>query len=93
MRLRPKIANGIASLVSFNAILRHPRAKIIASRLQYTPVLLRLITSDKSGRRYPRVSSLNNDSDTGNASPYKDNATPDAGNAHHWQAGRDTGKA
>jgi hypothetical protein len=39
------------------------------------------ITLHASGIR----STMRHASDTGNASPYKDNATPDAGIAHHWQ--------
>ena len=36
MRFTPKIPHADTLLVSFNAILRQPRAKIIASRLHYT---------------------------------------------------------
>ena len=36
MRLLPKCANADTPPVSFNAILRHPCAKIIASRLHYS---------------------------------------------------------
>jgi hypothetical protein len=75
MRLPPKSSHVITQPCQINAILSHPRVKINASRLQYVILLLRLITSDKSSRRYPRVSSLNKPS---NASLYKDNATHDA---------------
>lgn len=45
--------------IQSNAILGHPRAKIIATRLHYALLLLRIITSPNKRRRYPRVFSLN----------------------------------
>ena len=59
MRFTPKTSHAAIPLVSIKAILGDPRAKINASQLHYLILLLRLITSDKSGRRYPRVSCLN----------------------------------
>ena len=65
---------------SFNAILRQPRAKIIASRLHLLIFLVRLKTSDnisieywhqyQSQQRQPmqRHYTISNASDTGNAS-------------------------
>lgn len=59
MRLPPISDNADTLLDSFHAILGHPRAKIIASRLHYLIFLMRIITSDKTSHRYLRVSSLN----------------------------------
>ena len=55
MRLTPKYANVIISPRQSKHDSGQPRAKIIASRLQYATVLLRTVTSYKSGRRYLRT--------------------------------------
>lgn len=68
MRLAPKCRHVIMPLCQNKRGQWQRSAKINASQLQYLIPLLRTVTSYKSGRRYPRVSSLNKPNIIGNRS-------------------------
>ncbi len=59
MRFAPISPHAAIPLVSFNAILGHPRAKINASRLHYVIPLMRLVASDNISNKSRRFLSLN----------------------------------
>ena len=88
-----KIPHAVSPSRQSKRILGEPRAKIIASRLQYLILLMRLVASDNISHRYPRVSSLNKPSITCQSFRLITRHTYyaprfrhcDTGNAHHWQ--------